>query len=60
MKNYSYKLKSSSSVQMQIMCSKAVAVDLYAYMVDLYAWTEVPHNKWLIYILGESIYPVHG
>lgn len=35
-------------------------VNLYRHMVHLYRWTKIFSNKWLIYILGRSIYPVHG
>ena len=35
-------------------------VNLYPHMERLYRWTKIFLNKWLIYILGGSIYPVHG
>lgn len=35
-------------------------VDLFPHVVNLYVQTKMFHNKWLIYILGGSIYPVHG
>lgn len=60
--SYRYSPKKNTSVlEMQIMGSKPVpSQSIHTHCGNPYLQTDLSHNRWLIYTLGGSIYPVHG
>lgn len=59
--SYWYSPKNTSVLEMQIMGSKPVpSQSIQTLCGNPYLRTDLSHNRWLIYTLGGSIYPVHG